>query len=182
MNKTVLLLSASLLVGSVYAAEPDPQVATAKAAIKTLFEQLVGELKTAMKAGGPEKAIGVCNTKAPEIANKINAEGKVKVSRVSLKNRNPDNAPNAWQQAVLVKFESRKAAGEDVKTMDYSEIVENEFRYMKAIPTNMVCLKCHGSEIDPKVAAKLDKLYPEDKARGYKQGDIRGAFYVTMPK
>jgi hypothetical protein len=53
---------------------------------------------------------------------------------------------------------------------------------MKAIPTKIVCLKCHGSEIDPKIVAKLDELYPEDKAVGYKQGDIRGAFYVTMPK
>jgi hypothetical protein len=82
----------------------------------------------------------------------------------------------------MLTFESRKAAGEDIKKMEYSEVVGDEFRYMKAIPTNIVCLKCHGSEIDPKVAAKLEKLYPEDKAIGFKQGDIRGAFYVTMPK
>jgi hypothetical protein len=182
MNKFVLLLSALLITISVNAAEPSSQVKTARTTIKSLLDQLVGELKTAMKAGGPEKAIGVCNIKAPEIAAKINAHGNVKVSRVSLKNRNPDNTPSDWQKTVLLDFESRKAAGEEVKKMDYSEVVGDEFRYMKAIPTGIVCLKCHGSEIDSKVIAKLDELYPEDKARGYKQGDIRGAFYVTMPK
>ncbi len=182
MKKTVLLLSVLLFAGAVDAGEPSPQVQAARSAIKSMFKQLVGELESAMKAGGPVKAIDVCNTKAPEIADKINADGNTKISRVSLKNRNPDNAPTDWQKAVLLKFETRKAAGEDVKKMDYSEVVGDEFRYMKAIPTAMVCLKCHGSEIDPKVAAKLDELYPEDKARGYKQGDIRGAFYVTMPK
>jgi hypothetical protein len=182
MNKFVFLLSVVLITGIANATESSMQVKQSRKAIKSLFDQLVGELKTAMKAGGPVKAIGVCNTKAPEIAAKINADGNVKVSRVSLKNRNPDNAPSDWQKNVLLKFESRKAAGEEIKKMDYSETVGNEFRYMKAIPTNMVCLKCHGSEIDPKVVAKLDELYPEDKARGYKQGDIRGAFYVTISK
>jgi len=38
------------------------------------------------------------------------------------------------------------------------------------------CLKCHGEDIDPKVAAKLDALYPQDNARGYKVGQVRGAF------
>jgi hypothetical protein len=182
MNRFVLLLSALLIAANVDAGEPSSEVKAARAAIKSLFSQLVGELETAMKAGGPEKAIGVCNVKAPEIAEDINASGNVKVSRVSLNNRNPDNVPSDWQKTVLIEFESRKAAGEDVKKMDYSEIVGNEFRYMKAIPTKEVCLKCHGSKIDPKVVVKLDELYPEDKARGYQLGDIRGAFYVTMPK
>ncbi len=182
MRKTVFFLSMLFLATSVYAADPSPQIQTARAAIKSLFDQLVGELETAMKSGGPVKAIGVCNTKAPKIAEKVNTGTSTKVSRISMKNRNPDNAPNDWQKAVLLKFESRKAAGEDVENMDYAEVVGDEFRYMKAIPTNIVCLKCHGSEVDAKVVAKLDEMYPEDKAIGFKQGDIRGAFYVTMPK
>jgi hypothetical protein len=81
------------LVGAVDAGEPNSQIRAARTTIKSLFEQLVGELETAMKAGGPVKAISVCNTKAPEIAKKMNAESSIKISRVSLKNRNPDNAP-----------------------------------------------------------------------------------------
>jgi len=73
--------------------------------------------------------------------------------------------------------------------MAFAEVVEEggkkEFRFMKAIGMppleQMPCLKCHGENIDPKVAAKLDELYPNDKARGYKVGDIRGAFTIRQP-
>jgi hypothetical protein len=53
------------------------------------------------------------------------------------------------------------------------------FRYMKAIPTAELCVACHGAEIPPDVAAKLEELYPQDKARGFQPGDIRGAFTIT---
>jgi hypothetical protein len=85
----------------------------------------------------------------------------------------------------LNDFEARKAKGEDVMPMAHYEVVESNgektFRFMKAIPTGEVCLKCHGSDIDPKVKAKLQEAYPEDKATGYKLGDIRGAFTISQP-
>jgi len=57
--------------------------------------------------------------------------------------------------------------------------VNNEFRFMKAIPMAANCLQCHGTEISPAVSAKLTELYPQDKAVGYKEGDLRGAFVVV---
>jgi cytochrome c553 len=61
-----------------------------------------------------------------------------------------------------------------------AEVIEEDghktFRMMKAIPTAEVCTQCHGSEIAEPVAAKLDELYPEDQARGFEVGDLRGAF------
>ncbi len=178
MKKTVLLLSTLLLTSLAHA----DQAMVAKKTIKAFGGALKQELVKAMKEGGPMNAISTCNIKAPELTMQTNKDSSAKISRTSLKNRNPGNAPNEWQRAVLLKFEQRKAAGEDVMKMAYSEVVGDEFRFMKAIPTDDVCLKCHGSNIDPKVTALLDKLYPGDKARGYKKGDIRGAFYITMPK
>jgi hypothetical protein len=52
---------------------------------------------------------------------------------------------------------------------------------MKAIPTAKVCLACHGSAITPEVTAALDEAYPQDQARGYAEGDIRGAFSLSKP-
>jgi hypothetical protein len=49
---------------------------------------------------------------------------------------------------------------------------------MKAIPTGGLCLACHGETIDPAVAGKIAELYPEDKATGFREGDLRGAFVV----
>ncbi|QQZ27622.1 DUF3365 domain-containing protein [Thiothrix subterranea] len=155
-------------------------VESAKGAVQALGGTLKGELEAAMKAGGPVEAMGICHTKAPEIAKAVSAEKGMEVSRVSLKNRNPVmGQANEWQTAVLNDFEAKKAAGADPATIAYAEVVNNEFRFMKAIPTAAVCLKCHGTELSPAVTAKLTELYPQDKATGYKEGDLRGAFVVV---
>lgn len=150
----------------------------AKAAIQALAETLKGELEAAMKVGGPVNALVVCNIKAPEIASEVSAGHDLQISRTSLKHRNPGNAPNEWQTRVLEDFEARKSAGEDPATLVYSEVQDYEFRFMKAIPTGAVCLVCHGTEISPAVTEKLAKLYPQDKAVGFREGDLRGAFVV----
>ena len=159
------------------------EIANAKAAIKEFAGALQTELKTAMQAGGPVAAIAVCNTRAMPITEKIAAEKGMQLSRVSLKNRNPVNAPNDWQTEVLEGFEKQYAAGKDIVGLVWSETVQNgggqEFRFMKAIPTGAVCLNCHGTNISADVSGVLADLYPEDKATGFSEGDIRGAFVVT---
>jgi hypothetical protein len=50
---------------------------------------------------------------------------------------------------------------------------------MKPVPTDELCLTCHGSEIPAEVAIQHDQLYPKDTARGFKEGDIRGAFTLS---
>ena len=166
------------------AAAPAPDKAAlaeeAKAAVQALGGTLKGELEAAMKAGGPVEAMDICHTRAPEIAKAVSAEKGLQVSRISLKNRNPVmGAANEWQTTVLNDFETQKAAGTDPATLVHAEVVGNEFRFMKAIPTGAVCLKCHGTDLSPAVTAKLTELYPDDKATGFKEGDLRGAFVVV---
>jgi hypothetical protein len=161
----------------------DTEVAAAKAAIMELAAALQSELKAAMQTGGPVAAIGVCNTQAMPITQKVAAEQGLRLSRVSLNNRNPANLPNEWQTAVLKDFERKQAEGKDISSLAWSETVnvdgEQEFRFMKAIPTSAVCLSCHGTELSPEVSQVLTGLYPMDRATGYHEGDIRGAFVVT---
>lgn len=160
-----------------------------KAVVKEFFGQLKGELTKSMKASGPVATIEVCSKTAPGIAKALSEKHGMEVGRTSLKPRNSANAPDAWEEQVLKKFEERQAAGESPNDMAYYEIVEEDgkknFRFMKAIGMppldKMPCLKCHGENIDPKITAKLDELYPSDMARGYKAGQIRGAFTITKP-
>lgn len=164
----------------------DKRAQESRAVIKQFFGELKGQLVAAMKSGGPGKAITVCNTMAPSIAKKHSKANNWQVARTSLKPRNADNAPDAWEKGVLEQFEARKAAGEDIKKMEHFEVVEADgkksFRYMKAIPTaEKPCLACHGGNIKPEVASQLDAKYPNDQARGYKAGDIRGAFTIIQP-
>jgi len=161
----------------------ETEIDSAKSAIRTFAGALKTELKKAIEEGGPVHAISVCNTKAMSITNKVSEEQGLKLSRVSLKNRNPNNAPNDWQRKVMEDFETRKSKGELIKSLTYVEVIEQnndkQFRYMKAIPTGKICVLCHGTNIASGVRIKLDELYPEDKATGFNIGDIRGAFVVT---
>ncbi len=186
---TVALLCAMPLSASFAGDDAKAYAAESKAVVQEFFGQLKGELGKSMKASGPVATIDVCNKTAPAIAKSLSEKHGMSVARTSLKTRNSANAPDAWEEAVLQKFEQRRAAGESPAEMAFFEIVEENgqknFRFMKAIGmpplTKMPCLKCHGENIDPKITAKLDELYPEDKARGYKPGQIRGAFTITKP-
>jgi hypothetical protein len=184
---TVALLCAIPLSASFADDDAKKYAAESKEVVKEFFGQLKGELGKSMKAGGPVATIEVCSKTAPAIAKALSEKHGMTVARTSLKTRNSANAPDAWEEKVLQKFDQRRAAGESPDEMAAFEIIEEggkkNFRFMKAIGMppldKMPCLKCHGENIDPKISAKLDELYPEDNARGYKVGQIRGAFTIT---
>ncbi len=182
----VLALLCGIPLAQVTAGDLDQRAEQSRAVIKEFAGALKAELKRAIKKGGPLEAITVCSSVAPAIARHQSIKYGWQVGRTSLKPRNPDNAPDSWEKSVLEKFEARKKAGENPGKMEYFEVVEQngkkEFRYMKAIPVKKKpCLACHGTNIKPDIAAALDKRYPKDQARGYKAGDIRGAFSITQP-
>jgi len=170
------------------AAESDLDAYTraSRAVVQEFAENLQAELKGAIEAGGPTAAIELCNVKAPQIVRQHATGEEWTLGRTSLKFRNPANAPDAWEQTILQSFEERKAAGEDPANIDHAAIVMRDgkrvIQYMKAIPTRELCLNCHGgAEVKPEVAAKLAEFYPDDRARGFKVGDIRGAFTIVQP-
>lgn len=177
-----LLLLTATMSGIALAVEMDDEARNlAKQYGSTLKRQLI----SIMQAAGPVQAIEFCNLSAPDIAAAIATESNWQVGRTSLKTRSEANNPDVWEQTVLQEFEAKKLAGADLATLEYSEVVEvdgtKSFRYMKAIPTEVACLQCHGSTIAPAVDAKLQLLYPTDRARGFSEGDIRGAFTLQKP-
>jgi hypothetical protein len=182
-NYTIGLCLAAMLPGCLSAFDDAEELSRAKQATASFALALKSELVAAMQSGGALEAIEVCHTNANAIALQVSQESGMHLSRVSAKNRNPGNAAEEWQLEILNLFEQRKLAGESPATLSWSETVETvegaEFRFMKAIPTAGLCLQCHGTAIAPDVTEKQAELYPDDKAVGYREGDIRGAFLVT---
>ena len=174
------IASMSGSVGAAHAADAAALKAEAVSVVQSFGGPLKEALTGAMTEGGPVHAISACNTQAPDIAHKAAADSGWSVGRTSLKLRNTDNKPDAWELATLQEFEARRAAGESPDAIAKAEIVDDNghktFRFMKAIGTAEVCLNCHGADLKPEVASALDDLYPEDAARGFSTGDIRGAF------
>jgi hypothetical protein len=153
-----------------------------------MLKELGQKLQAAMAEGGALNAIGVCHTQAPAIAARISAEENITITRIGTRVRNPVlGVPNDWQALALKEFEDGLAKGQKPADMEFVQAVKAgagsrmELRYAKPIVTQPMCLSCHGSgdDISQQVKAKLDELYPNDKANGYKVGELRGAVVVT---
>jgi hypothetical protein len=174
--------------GSSDEADVKARVEEAKKTTGAFIKQLGGTMKQEMKAGGPVAAMNVCRDEAPRIANEISLQKGWKVTRVGTRVRNPMlGLPDAWEQGVLKTFEERAAKGEKLKDMAHFEVVEEpagrSLRYMKAIGTAPQCLACHGSAeqiVDP-VRARIETLYPHDRAVNYTAGELRGAVSIKQP-
>ena len=154
-----------------------------------LIRQIGGEMRKEVESTGPMRAVMVCKYTAPEVASSLSRLNGMRVTRVSLKPRNPAlGYPDVWEQNVLLDFERRQARGEKVETMEHTELVSEPtgrfLRYMKAIPTGKVCLACHGpaDQISDAVKAQIANEYPHDRAVGFAEGSIRGAVSVKKPQ
>lgn len=164
----------------------DGAIAASKSAVGELAETLKGYLGSALKEQGPDGALAVCQTIAPEAATAIGDKYKVVLRRTALKVRNPANAPDPFEARVLAEFEQQARSGTDLETLTRSEIVETDggpkLRFMKAIPmADQPCSTCHGTNIKPTLADDIRRLYPHDQAIGFKPGELRGAFSVVAP-
>lgn len=159
-----------------------------RAVVGPFVQQLIAENKKAVQEGGPESAIKVCKDIAPKMAGDISRQQGWKLTRVSLKVRNPLlGTPDAWEQKTLKQFEARIAKGEKPETLEAAEIVKESngksFRYMKGIVLQPGCVACHGKteEIPANVQAKLAEEYPHDQATGYAPGQVRGGVSIKRP-
>ncbi|WP_035383591.1 DUF3365 domain-containing protein [Ferriphaselus sp. R-1] len=185
LNK--LLLSAIVAAFSLPAVAAEATPEAAKAIALPFLKQLAAENQKAVAEGGPESAIQVCKEIAPRMAGEASRKHGLKLSRVSLKVRNPMlGTPDAWEQKVLQGFEARAAKGEKPETIEFSEVVQEPagkyFRFMKAIALQPGCVSCHGAseQISDATKARLAEDYPYDRATGYAPGQIRGAVSIKQ--
>jgi len=157
---------------------------TGYSATKLLMKTLSGNLKEHMKSGGPSEALNFCALNASKLTAKVNKElGKnVSVKRITLKPRNSANAAANDERKILEALQTFHEAGVRLPR-HLIQKTDDGYKFYKPFKiTKKVCLKCHGSDIDPKLKKTIAKFYPTDKATGYKTGDLRGAIVVTIKK
>lgn len=179
------LLAASFLIASlagvIAQANDDQLLSEARSVAAAMPPKLQALLQEQIAQSGPDGAIELCKDMAPKIAGDISESSGWKIKRVSLKVRNESRAvPDPWEKAALEAFDVRAKAGEPVAQLEKGERIGNEYRYLKALPVQAVCLSCHGpiEQIDPVVLGVLQQHYPNDHATGYAVGQIRGAISV----
>ena len=177
-------LLALLLTSLGVAADESAWLGEARQVASAVPPKLLATLTQAIDKSGPEGAIAVCRDEAPKLARAASEQTGWTIRRVSLRERNPKAVPDAWERAALEDFDRRAAAGESPATLEKAEVVvengQKMQRYMRALPTQALCLSCHGpaASLSPAVTAQLHALYPADKAVGYRVGEIRGAMTI----
>ncbi len=155
-------------------AQRERAVAARDMMLSRLLAALGEEIGKPGPDGGAAGAIGVRKERAPKIAQAVASEKGVMIGRTSAKLRNPANAAPTWAASLLAEqpAEPRVAAGTD-----------GSLGVTLPITLAANCLACHGSpeQIDPAVKATLAARYPKDQATGFKEGDLRGWFWVEVP-
>ena len=149
-----------------------------------LLKTLGGNLKKHMKAGGPADALKFCSGHARELTDEVNGKLQpgVSVKRITLKPRNPLNEAKGDEREVLQALETLNRNGVRLPRHLVQKTAEGYKFYKPLKIGKKVCLKCHGTDIDPKLDEQIRKSYRMDKARGYKMGDLRGAIVVEIKK
>ncbi len=173
---SVTLICAALIVPSALSAT-ELGIETSRAQAAGFLKELRLRLQAGM-AESPMAAIAVCQDEAPKIAERWSTESAV-VRRTALKLRQPRNAASEADQATMLAFAKRLAAGEPASSVEeFGVTADGSRRYARALVTEAPCLVCHGESIAPAIAKTIGERYPADRATGFRLGDLRGIVVV----
>lgn len=140
---------------------------------------LMKNVSAAIKKGGTQHAIDFCSVRAIPLTDSLSEKYRVKIVRITDRNRNPDNALKTdLDRKVFASFSKNPNLKDSVSIENGKHVYYK--RINLAMPT---CTKCHGNpetEIAPPTLQKILAKYPADKAKNYQMGDFRGMWKLTF--
>jgi hypothetical protein len=163
---------------------PRAELERARSVATALGQDLAGMVFTTMEEQGVAAAVEVCSEVAQE-RTASHARDGVHVRRISDRLRNPRNAPDSLEMRELERMQALEAEGR--LPAEIARLVgvggERQLHLLRPIRMQPGCLACHGDpeNIDPGVRRILAECYPEDRAVGYSEGQLRGAISVRVP-
>ena len=148
--------------------------------ILSLQDALQRELTGALAQGGPAFALQSCHIDVVGTTQRIERLRNVHAGRTSDRLRNPANAPRPWAAALVKANAGRFTRDVPGFAVDLGDTVG----VLRPIAHRPMCDSCHGAtaQIDPAVRRAVQQRYPADSATGFTTGEIRGWFWVEVPK
>ena len=159
-------------------------IAKGKEIAKASFMALSGKLKVEMKAGGPVQAVPFCNVHAMPLTDSLSLVYDAKIERVATRYRNPLNEAKGHDIEVIDGYLANKAEGKDLAPQIYTN-EDGASVFYAPIVLKAACISCHGhpeSQVKAATLSALDEAYPNDKATGFEEGDLRGLWKITFNK
>lgn len=132
---------------------------------------------------GTLEALEFCNVKAYPLTDSMAVVHNATIKRVSDKPRNQKNKANTEELQYIETFKTLVAENKEISPI--VQETEEDVHVYYPIITNTMCLQCHGkpeTNIKPDVLKSLSLLYPEDKAKGYSENQVRGIWNVSFKK
>jgi len=156
-----------------------PLIARADLMIAAMQDSIVRELSDKFEQGGADLAINSCHIDSALVAHRIGREGAA-AGRTSDRLRNPTNVPPRWALPVVTEYAGHRSRDVEGFAVDLGDKVG----VMRPISERRICGNCHGpvEGLSPRIRAVLADRYPADKATGFREGEIRGWFWVEVPK
>lgn len=145
--------------------------------------QLGSNLMAAVQETGAAGAVEFCNTRAYPLTDSMAVALGAKIKRVSDQPRNTENRASDDELTYIRNAKSQLANEEEVQPqlIDLGETMVGYY----PITTNEMCLKCHGqpqTEVSQATIDVIEALYPNDRATGYGENELRGIWVVEMNK
>jgi hypothetical protein len=157
-----------------------PTISRADLVIADMQGAVLRELTGALQKGGAVEAIGFCHLDATAMTQRLEKHAAIAAGRTSDRLRNPANAPRAWAASFVSVH-----AGQPAKTVKgFAVDLGDRVGVLRPIVEQPMCAGCHGpqDQVAAGVRTVLRKRYPADRALGFREGEIRGWFWVEMPK
>jgi hypothetical protein len=169
----------ALIVTNFAIAQNDGFEKEAKSLANDLKISLMKNLSEKIEKDGPAEAIPFCHANVKPIA-KGAAKDRIpqfEFGRTSHKIRNKENTAQDWASQYLREFEGKKK-DEIAKTSIIHLLDSGKRVYLEPLYVEVKCLLCHGENVSKNVSDKIQKLYPQDQATGFKLGEFRGFIWV----
>lgn len=151
----------------------------AKSLASDLKSSLMKNLSERITKDGIQEAIPFCQLNVKPIAKKAAGDriNKFEFGRTSHKLRNELNSPQSWIGPYLKEFQGRLKS-EIKKEFFIHKLPDGKQVYIEPLYVQAQCLLCHGDNISENVKKKIAKLYPNDKAVGFRLNEFRGFIWV----
>ena len=159
-------------------AELKPAISRAELVIVTLQDAVLHQLNDELARGGQARAVGVAHLDVSAVIQRVGRQEGIAAGMTSDRLRNPTNAPRPWA-APLVNQHAGQAA-RDVQ--GFVVDLGDKIGVLRPIAERPVCAGCHGPVLAPGVKPALQDRYPADRAHGFTEGEIRGWFWVEVPR
>jgi hypothetical protein len=151
----------------------------------TVAQGLAQRLQAQLAETGAAGALDFCSRTALVLTDSLTADQPgVSVKRTSTRIRNPRNEPDRHEQLALAWFDSMRAVSGTLPAAYVQPVSAAEARFYRPLIIAPFCTQCHGpaEKLDPRVRAALQERYPNDRAIGYQEGDLRGVIRVSLPR